>query len=643
MLTCTLVPGSNITPSVAATKGDTTSATGAAEGGAPTEGKKEPELPKKRELPAETPVLFPKLLPPPPTLPPPADALPLRTFLRGIQRPQDYKVDHAAAFGLHMIEDASAVDLLPDPSYLPSEEWKQPPPEDYVIPRPGEGLQLNNGRNAPGHKAYYDRCKELATDNGVAFRTVRRLPTAPGDQSARLGNSYEFFKNLELLSGFWKDTTLEGPEPQMGDGDERPLHQRIHVRSGTGSQTPGEFRDSLLASFVKLVTYDFACNVQRPRVEPRLFLGPSVTAGQHFPYTSPPTSFPTNITFVYRTPNDRASARGGIIEGPILALSSRPGTVFESQLEQTLDLCREVVGLLCTAQQRAREGKEEVVHDEKDPKKWWCFKQRWGGGSGGPIGKEEDRSGVEGNSDEPSSASIKASLDEAAASKAEERANRGPELGGREGLDAIRAALAAGGPLPSLSAGPAEKRRNVRGKGKTMSLYDNYRNVRPPSSTWDRKCRYTAIGKIAAAEYDDVFLVNCLNHHVCISRARVPKTLIDTIEGRQEKISEPLKVWRTKWYDLFVKEERIEAFSALWGMMQWLMRVPDNEKEQPDMNPYGDISVYSAGSGLHDGVNKVAADEQKVAEGEVQAEKMDGVETASSPSVEKMEGVEASS
>lgn len=527
-----------------------------------------------------------------------------------------------------MIEDASLTDLLPDPSYLPKEEWKQPPPEDYIIPRPGEGLQLNNGRNAPGHKAYYDRCKELATDNAVAFRTVRRLPSLPGEQSARLGNAYEFFKNLELLSGFWKDTTLEGPEPQMGDGDELPLHQRIHVRSGTGSQTPAEFRDSLLASFVKLVSYDFACNVQRPRVEPRLFIGPSKKEEAKFPHTSPPTSFPTNIIFVYRTPNDRLSARGGIIEGPILALSTRHTTVFDTTFEQTLDLCREVVGLLVCAQQRAREGQTEVTYDASDPSKWWCHKPRWGGGSGGPIGKEEDRTGVDGNSDEPSSASIGKSLAEVAANKAEERASRGPDLGGREGLDAIRAALAAGGPLPSLSAGPTEKKRNVRGKGKTMSLYDNYRQVRPPSSFWDRKCRYTAIGKIKAAEYDDVFLVNCLNHHVCISRARVPKSLMDTIEGRQEKISEPLKVWRTKWYDLFIKEERIEAFTALWGMMQWLMRVPDHEKEVPDMNPYGDISVYAPHDGLYDGVNAVAAQEQQAVEGE----KMEGVEAAEAAS-----------
>lgn len=533
-----------------------------------------------------------------------------------------------------MIEDASITDLMPDPSYLPKEEWNFPPPDDHPIPRPGEGPQLNNGRNAPGHKQYYDRCKELATDNAIAFRTVRRLPSLPGEQSARLGNAYEFFKNLELLSGFWKDTTLEGPEPQMGDGDERPLHQRIHVRSGTGSQTPAEFRDSMLASFVKLVTYDFACNVSRPRVEPRLFIGPSVDKERRrFPHTSPSTSFPTNITFVYRTPNDRTSARGGIIEGPILALSSRHTTVFDNQFEQTLDLCREVVGLLVCAQQRAREGKTEVTHEESDPKKWWCYKPRWGGGSGGPIGKEEDRL-PPGVSDEPnvaSSASIEKSLAEAAAQKSEELAARGPEIHGREGLDAIRAALGAGGPLPSLSAGPSPVKRNIRGKGKTMSLYDNYRQVRPPSSSWDRKCRYTAIGKVQGAEYDDVFLVNCLNHHVCISRARVPKTLIDTIEGRQERISEPLKVWRTKWYDLFNKEERTEAFTAVWGMIQWLMRVP-SEEEVPDMNPYGDVTVYAGGNGLHDSLESAMAHEQNNAEGVTMA-----VDT---PEGEKMEGVE---
>ena len=591
-----------------------------------SDAKEENGPPRVREPPTETPVVFPKIIPPPPTLPPPADAPPLRTFLRGIQRPTDIKLEHAAAFGLHLIEDSPLEDFMPDLSYLPKPEWRQPLPEDYVQPAMGQGPLLNNGRNAPGHKAYYDRCKELSINNGTAFRMVRRLPNLPGEE-ARLGNSYEFYKNLEVFSGFWKDTTLQGPEPYIGDGIETPLHQRVHVRTGTGSQTPGEFRQALLSSFVKLVTFDFTCNVSLPRVEPRLFLGPSKSADGKFPGTSPPTSFPTNVSFVYRTPNDRLSARGGIIEGPIAALSARHTTGFETTFEQALDLCREIVGILCTAQQRAREGVTEAGHDEKDGSKWWCHKPRWGGGSGGPIGKEEDR-GDAGDGGESVSVAIEKSLAEAKAQKDEDKGSgRGGAIGGRDDLDAIRAALAAGDPLPQLTAGPTPSRKKA-GKGQTMSMYDNYRNVRPPSSTWDKKCRYTAIGKVQGAEYDDIFLVNCVNHHVCVSRARVPKSLIDTIEGHQEKISEPLKVWRTKWCDLFNQEERIEAYNAIWGMMNWLMRSPKPD-ENPDPNPYGDCSVYTAGSAAP----ALPADAQPPADGkeddQVREDKMEGVEKTS--------------
>lgn len=532
-----------------------------------------------------------------------------------------------------MIENASLEELMPDPSYLPKPEWREPPPADYEAPRPGQGKLLNNGRNAPGHKAYYDRCRELSINNATAFRMVRRLPPAPGEEGPRLGNSYEFYKNLEVFSGFWKDTTLEGPEPFIGDGDAEPLHTRVHVRTGTGSQTPAEFRQSLLSSVVKLATFDFACNVSLPRVEPRLFIGPSTSEDGKFPHTSPPTSFPVNIHFVYRTPNDRLSARSGIIEGPIAALSARHSTGFESTFEQHLDLCREITCIIVCAQQRAREGVAEVKLDAEDKKNWWCHKQRWGGGPGGPIGKEESRGGPD-DENESVSDGIGKSLAEAKAAKDEEMAANADHRGmmnGRRGLDSIRSALAAGGPMPSLGntlVAAAPKKVN---KGKTMTMYDNYRAVRPPSSTWDKKCRYIAVGKVAGAEYDDIFLVNCLNHHVSISRARVPKSLIDTVEGRQEKISEPFKVWRTKWCDVYKAEERIELFTGLWGMMNWLMRTP-KEDESPDPNPYGECSVYSAevAAKRKEEAEKLAAEkakEEKAAEAE--PEKMEGVESTS--------------
>lgn len=35
---------------------------------------------------------------------------------------------------------------------------------------------------------------------------------------------------------------------------------------------------------------------------------------------------------------------------------------------------------------------------------------------------------------------------------------------------------------------------------------------------------------------------------------------------------EGVTVWRSRWWDLFSVEERVEAMGAVWGMMGWLMR-----------------------------------------------------------------------
>ncbi|OBT84540.1 hypothetical protein VE02_06778 [Pseudogymnoascus sp. 03VT05] len=543
----------------------------------------EPSQP--HEIPPPTPVRFPSLLPRAPgTAPLPPQDIPLRTYIRGIQRPADIKLTHFEALGLHIIPDAPLTSLLPDPSFLPPSAWSTPlsPPSDTDIDAdlddtpPTPPLPLNNGRPAPGRATYNERMKELSTPNTAAFRTVRRLPSTPSQPTARLGNAYEFFKNLELISGFWVDTSLSGPEPLATDDDPEPAHQRIHIRSGTGSQTPPDFRAALLAAFVKLVAYDFSCNVSLPRVEPRLHIGPSSSPPPNsaFPNSSPPSSFPTNISFIYRTPSDRLSARGGIIEGPLAALSARHATSFDKPLDELLDLARETAALFVAAQQRNREGREEIKHDPADPKKWWCFKPRWGGGTGGPIGKEEGLAVVP----TPAAAPPSSSSDPSSTLNPTTTTTAKPQQDHPT--------------PPSTAPRPPAKRRTTR---KTASLYDAYRQLRPPSTTWDRKARYQCIGRAPGTEWDDVFLVSCLNHHVAISRLRVGRGVLVGLEGLGGEGVGPgcmggvngngegvnsgvngedvgVTVWRSRWWDLFSAEERVEAMGAIWGMMGWLMR-----------------------------------------------------------------------
>jgi hypothetical protein len=124
----------------------------------------------------------------------------------------------------------------------------------------------------------------------------------------------------------------------------------------------------------------------------------------------------------------------------------------------------------------------------------------------------------------------------------------------------------------------------TRPKRKTNSIYDAYRMVRPPRPLWDSKCAYRAIGKVPGAAYDDVFLLSALNHHVSLVRARVPLRLLDELGGETETAAAAadgpaggwgeFRFYRSRWYDLFLVEERIEAMTAIWGMMSWLMRDP---------------------------------------------------------------------
>jgi hypothetical protein len=514
-----------------------------------------------RKVPPATPVRFPQCAPQASKSSLASDT-PLVTLLQTIIRPADIQLSHFEALGIHVISNAAPEDILPDPSFLPPfAEWRAVSSEDLDHATAASKKPLNNGNLSPGIQTYQERRKELSIDNTAAFRTIRRIPAPQGETSVRLGNAYEFFKNLELFSGYWYDTSLplptpEGYEEEEKDNDEaqdeatateaknddaKPevaIHLQTHVRTGTGSQMPADFRQHLISAFLKLVTYDFGCNVYFPRCEPRLFLTPSSSSL----CPKPPSYFNSSATFIYRTPTDRASARSGIIEGPLCALSCRAPTVFATQAESNLDFAREMVAILLTAQQRARSTQTEHRFGQD---KWWTTVPRWGGGKGGPIGRESD------------------SL---------------PPLVSEEKSESVIVEAAKN----ELGAETATKRKRERGVGKdgNMTIYENYRKLLPPSSTWDRKARYEAIGRVKGSGWDDVFLVSALNHHVCVMRARVPNALLEVLGGETDGEGwERVQVWRSRWFDLFLVEDRIQGMELVWGMMAWLMRGEQSEGE----------------------------------------------------------------
>ncbi|KAH7224493.1 hypothetical protein BKA60DRAFT_239592 [Fusarium oxysporum] len=459
-----------------------------------------------------------------------------------------------SAIGLNLNLDAKPTDLIPDPSFIPDfDSWDKLSPDEAQEKNQSTRNPLRNGNLSPGCHVYLERKKELSNVNEDAFRTVRRLPAPKGKTQARLGNAYEFFRCLEAFTSFWDDPTQPLPLPpspeaspevtSSGDaansGDAKPASPKPDesanfFRTSAGSSMPLEYRNNLITSFIKLVTYDFGCNVSPSRTEPRLHFSSPQGSGSRKSFC------PSGCLFIFQSPTTREAARAGVVHGPVAAVSARGTNDFtqpDPETAQSLDLAREIVAALITAQHRAREGKTEKRFGEGE---WWTTKKRWGGGPGGPIGREIEKDLVQGDKDAKPS-------DE-------------------NGL-----------PMPL-----AKKPR------KNMSIYDNYRMIRPPSSTWDKKAQYEAIGRRKGANYDDIFVVSSLFHHISVIRVRVPNRLLEALEGAREPDASrrswgKVEAWRSPWYDLFDTTQRLAAMKLVWVMMAYQMRKDDVSDGDVDM------------------------------------------------------------
>ena len=514
-------------------------------------------------------------------------------LLQGIVRPAQLATAHFEALGVHVVPNATAADLIPDPAYIPDfAAWDELSPDAAHEANDNTRVTLVSGNRSPGCNTYLERKKELLFPNETGYRTVRRIPPPKGQSHARLGNCYEFFRQLDMLSNYWDDTSVTEQEAPEGEEEDKDALAAKPRRTGAGNQMPPDFRQQMVQTFLKLVAYDFGCNTAPARAEPRLHIT------SRSPGSARSSYFSSGCTFMYKTPTTREEARAGIVEGPVAAVSARHSTGFapppedlnesSADFDSMFDLGRELVAALVTAQHRAREGRTEKRIGEGA---WWCSKPRWGGGPGGPIGREieQQTSGddVVGDKDAPPTAADTAP----AAPPAEKPAK--PSISSR-----LASRASPFGPLPSTrlperekesTSGPAKGVKRLKKSG-NMAMYDNYRMVRPPALTWDKKAKYAAIGRAAGAAYDDVFVVSALYHHISIVRVRVPDQLMAVLEGRAEHEFEDgkrswgkLEVTRSKWFDLFKPEDRVEAMKLVWCMMNWLMRaVPKKEDEKKE-------------------------------------------------------------
>lgn len=522
-------------------------------------------------------------------------------MLQGIVRPTEVSIAHLEALGAHVVPDAGPAELIPDPAFVPDfEAWHTLSSEEVHATNESTRKRLNTGNLSPGCQTYLERRRELSIANEAAYRTVRRMPAPKGQSQARLGNAYEFYRHLELFTSFWEDTSqpqkpetkAEGTGESNGEnaataseGDKASGNgtgpMQIY-RTSSGSQMPGEYRQNMITAFLKLVAYDFTCNVTMPRTEPRLHITSNASSGPRSSY------FSSGCTFVFRSPSTREDARAGVVEGPLAAISARNTTSFPPanstgqptagpDRDSVLDLARELVAALITAQHRAREGRTEKRIGENA---WWATKPRWGGGPGGPIGREiEMQSGADetiGDKDAPPPERPPPSSASA------------PSSSGGDAMALPRRPFSRPGSLPGGSSsgresGSAKGAKRLKKSG-NHPMYDNYRMVRPPAATWDKKTKYAAIGRVKGAQYDDIFVVSSVLHHVSILRVRVPDRLLAILEGKVGNEGDNgavgagarcwgrLEAWRSPWFDFFKVEDRVRAMQLVWSMMAWLMR-----------------------------------------------------------------------
>jgi hypothetical protein len=378
--------------------------------------------------------------------------------------------------------------------------------------------------------------------------------------------------------------------------DDPPALKRVYKgrRTGTGREMPDEYRDEMLKGFIEPAAWAYGCQVVKPLMQPRLAVGTTLVPVKH------------NLV-VGRSPKERVAARKGLLEGPVLAILGRntlgywidtPWPELEDSKAKVYDLLREVAAMLRLAQERVREGKKEV---RPGAGKWWTTKPRWGGGSGGPMGWEDELQReyyIEAGRVKYEK-SRKRSLTEAEV----DRILADPM---EEGLQEEKTPI----PINFKKKLSREARKGAGTKpGGNLKRWnmmaERWKLVQTGPSLWDDQRIYMRIGKEQAPPpslsptetFDNVFLVSSMNHHISVLRMRVSDRYLAWLQGEsggsdeedesassngglqpQEKSSR-LQLWRTKWYDMFNPEERLEAQRGVWQVMGWLMKQEDQEEK----------------------------------------------------------------
>ncbi|KAL9098834.1 MAG: hypothetical protein Q9163_005577 [Psora crenata] len=451
-------------------------------------------------------------------------------------------LEHLEALNVDLADNISLEDLLPD-NHLPPLIWLEDPAKhENVDSSPTQtppNETLSNGGPLPGHETFFTRVRELLHDNEDAFRSLEHRPARANHPATRVIHFRKFWENLALMSEYW-DTSRDKYSKGANEDDVSTAQidkQRSDTQSlnksdeGGGSRAveeetyTGRRKDTgrnMPGRYREDTIFGFVEPIAfcfRCRLEHARMQPKIKMQGMVLP-------LPHNCN-VYRTPMDVRLARRGILEGPMVGVFCRDQVSFrrpEDSLgegkQEIMDLLREAGLMLMLAQKRAREGKEEQKPGEDQ---WWATKPRWGGGPGG-------------------------------------------ELGGAAEGDSVEET-----PTPE---GP-------RKRSKKMNKAELWKTVRPPAPTWEGGITYKRVGCVAGSEYDDIYLLSSVNHHICIIHLRVHDRYIEDLQKSQTQGSHSnaaqqpwhkLEMKRSRWFDLLTANDRMQAMRGVWAVMSWLMR-----------------------------------------------------------------------
>ncbi|KAK5077052.1 hypothetical protein LTR64_005468 [Lithohypha guttulata] len=460
-----------------------------------------------------------------------------------------------------------------------------------------------------------DQIKQKLPQGDRAAPTAGKTPTTGKNTTT---------ENVDAMDTSW-DAQSADDKDMASQVETKEVYKGY--RFGNGEQANPGTRVALVKNLLKMVMHKFTCRDHEPMPAPREKLVVRGVRVQSIQYQF----------CVARIPKDMKMARARMVEGPLMAVHCREELRFKqtpaipsadsvltgsATLEGTgakpvvgsgagpksdtqhspfvgerFDLLREVGCMLILATQRNREGKNKKTFSGAD--KWWATQQRWGGG---PLKWGQFASEVYEDED-PSWSPAEKILQEQKRAKELEQKAKGKEAKDLMTGSDVDALIANNAPtLPPVPGdpmtGPRKKKlRSLdRPPGKDEEIRDgkrlmyvpafrkkwhqDWQILRPNTPMWDDKIIYKHIGKPEESEFDEIYMISSVNHHVALLRMKVHPEYLAWLEAGEEVPDENvaglkknvLHVERSTWFDMFDVQARREFLTALWRVMSWLNR-----------------------------------------------------------------------